>query len=128
MKLQVVKQLNPLYYGNEHGLPRVRATIESIRPERATKVADEARATIKGAKVAFVAGTGDDERRYTVRLERKKLIRLAHALGRIGRAPGSTADTADLVGGEVYLYVETARRDGTERIARFTAIDSPFGG
>lgn len=126
MKLRVVKKLQPLFYANEHGLPRARATVDRIAPESATKVGEEKRATIKGAVVTF--GIASEERTIDARLERKKLVRLAHALGKIGTAPGDTADTTDLIGGEVDIYIETARRSGTERIARFTAVDGTYGG
>ena len=126
MKLRVVKKLTPMFYGNEHRLAKVRATVDRIQPERATKVGDEKKATIKGALVTF--GIAGEDRTIAARLERKKLIRLAHALGKIQTAPGSTVETAALIGGEVDIYIETARRNNTERVARFTSVDGPFGG
>ena len=124
MLLTVVKKLRPLFYENPHGLPQVEATIKKITPEKATKVGGEEKATVKGALVSFTANS----KVVSVRMERKKLIRLAHAVGKIATAPGSTAKIADLIGEKVYLFIETKRRDGSRRIARFTSLNGPFGG
>ena len=128
MELTVIKKrLVPMWYENVHNLPSVPATIEKIEPEEPTRVGDEEEPTIKGATVTF-----RPERRNAklikTRMERRKLIRLAHAVGKITTAPGSTADTADLIGGKVKLVIETRRRDGARRVARFVSLNGPFGG
>ena len=128
MKLRVAKKLHPLFYENPHSLPRVQARIEGIEPEEPTQVGEEEEPTIKGAIVTFRPTSGRSRKNLTARMERKKLIRLAHATGKLGTAPGSTVDVADLVGGTVNLFIETRHRDGYQRIARFTSLDGPFGG
>lgn len=128
MKLTIGrKPLGPLFYANERGLPKVRARVERIAPERATKVGEENRATIKGAVVNLVT-LEDDAREFSVRMERKRLVRLAHAMGKISTAPKSSVETSALIGGEVDIYIETRRRDGEERVVRFTSVSGPFGG
>lgn len=123
------KKLRPMFYENPHGLEKVRVRVQEIEPEEATQVGEEETPTIKGARVTFLPTTGGKRAKpLSVRMERKKLIRLAHAVGKIKTAPGSTADTEDLIGEEVYLFIEIKRRDGSRRIARFTSIDGPFGG
>ena len=129
MKLKIGRRpLNPMFYGNEHGLPKTRATVVRIDPEEPTQVGDEEVATIKGAEVAFAYSDDDGEHEVAVRFERKRLIRLAHSLGRIGTQPGASVKADALVGGEVDIYIETARRDNAQRIARFTSVGGPFGG
>ena len=121
------KPLTPLFYSNEHNHPKVRALVQRVAPERATKVGEEKRATIKGAVVTFVT-IEDDAREFVVRMERKKLVRLAHAMGKIGTAPKSSVQASALVEGEVHLYIKTIRRGAEQQIVRFTSVDGPFGG
>ena len=128
MQLTIAKKLRPLFYENPHSLPRLQARIETIEPEEPTQIGEEEEPTIKGALVTFVPTTGRSRKKLTARMERKKLIRLAHAVGKIKTAAGSTVDVADLVGSKVWLFIETKHRDRSQRIARFTSLDGPFGG
>ena len=130
MKLEIGRRpLNPLYYGNPHGLEKFRATVRSIEAEDPTQAGDEEEATVKGAEVAFGYTDGEgEERTIAVRMERKKLVRLAHALGKLAVKPGSTAETGDLIGDEVDIHIETRNRDGAQRVMRFTSLNGSFGG
>ena len=128
MQLVVAKKrLQPIYYDNPHNLPSKLVTIEKIEPEQPTKVGEEETPTIKGATVTL-RPPGGRAKPIEVRMERKKLIRLAHAVGKIETAPGSTADTADLIGCKIRIFIETKKRDRSQRVARFTSSNAPFGG